>query len=208
MNRIGTVIVGALQSSSLRVLAVSIGLCLAAGAGVQAATVGWYGEQLASSPTLGEGWEPAIAADPSAPYVYGAWMQYVGSKIQIYIRTSTDGGTSFGAAKLICPSCGTGTGQYDIVMATTANGALYATYMQSNKISFTKSLDHAATWMAPITVSGSSWSDKPWIATSPDGHHIYISWTSRGNVYAVASHNDGNSFSTPLKITNETGIYY
>ncbi len=208
MSRISVSIVPELRASPLRVLLVSAVVCLAAGAGVRAATVGWYGEQLASSPTLGEGWEPAIAADPSAPYVYGAWMQYVGSKIQIYIRTSTDGGTSFGPAKSICSSCGTGTGQYDIVMATAASGALYATYMQSNKISFTKSLDHAATWTTPITVSGSSWSDKPWIASSPDGHHIYISWTSRGNAYAVASHNDGTSFSAPLKLTNESGIYY
>ena len=108
-------------------------------------TVGWTGEHVVSVVSSGNGWEPAIAADPSAPYVYAAWMQYTGTKISIKIATSSDGGSTFGAAQTICPSCSTGTGQYDIVLATSTSGAVFATYMQSNKISFTKSLDHAAT---------------------------------------------------------------
>jgi hypothetical protein len=135
-------------------------------------------------------------------------MQYVGNKIQIKVATSGDGGATFGPAQTICPACGTGTGQYDIVLATSTNGTLFATYMQSNKISFAKSSDHAVTWTPALTVSGTSWSDKPWMAVSPNGNDIYIAWSSHGNIVTVASHNGGASFSTPLQITNETNIYY
>src|SRR5689334_25205601 len=75
---------------------------------------GWDGEHIISVVSSGNGWEPAIAADPSAPYVYAGWMQYVGNKILIKIATSSDGGATFGAAQSVCPACGTGTGQYDI----------------------------------------------------------------------------------------------
>ena len=173
-----------------------------------AATPGWDGEHIISVVSSGNGWEPAIAADPSNPYVYAAWMQYVGSKIQIDIATSGDGGSTFGPAQVLCSACGTGSSQYDIVLATSTNGTVFATYMQGYKISFTKSTDHAATWTAPVTVSSSSWSDKPWMAVSPSGNDIYIAWASRGNVYATASHNGGGSFSAPLKVTNESKIYY
>jgi hypothetical protein len=173
-----------------------------------AATPGWDGEHIISVVSSGNGWEPAIAADPSAPYVYAGWMQYEGNKILIKIATSSDGGSTFGAAQSVCPACGTGTGQYDIVLATSTNGTLFATYMQSNKISFAKSSDHATTWTPAITVSGASWSDKPWMGVSPSGNDIYIAWATRGNVYTVASHNGGASFSAPLQVTSESYIYY
>ena len=169
---------------------------------------GWEGEHIISVVSSGNGWEPAIAADPSAPYVYVGWMQYVGNKTLIRIATSSDGGSTFGQAQSVCPACSTGTGQYDIVLATSSNGVLFATYMQSYKISFTKSSDHAATWTPAITVSGNSWSDKPWIGVSPSGNDVYIGYASHGNVFVVASHNGGASFSAPLQVTNESGIYY
>ena len=184
-------------------------LCLMTGtASAAAPSSGWDGEHIISVVSSGNGWEPAVAADPSAPYVYAGWMQYVGSKIQIKYAVSSDGGVTFGAAQTICPACGTGTGQYDIVLATSSSGGVYATYMQSNKISFAKSLDHGATWTPALTVSGTSWSDKPWIGVSPSGTDVYIAWASRGNVVVVASHNGGSSFSAPVQITNESYIYY
>jgi hypothetical protein len=174
--------------------------------GASGATVGWNGESIVSSTATGDGWEPAIAADPSAPYVYVAWMQYKGAKVSINIRTSADGGTTFGAAKPICASCTPA--EYDIVLATTSSGTLYAVYMQGNNISFTKSTDHGATFTAPLTISGGTWADKPWMATSANGQDIYVGWSTRGNVITVESHNGGTSFTTPQQITNESAIYY
>ena len=174
--------------------------------GASGATVGWSGESIVSSTATGDGWEPAIAADPSAPYVYVAWMQYKGAKVSIYIRTSSDGGATFGTAKPICASCNPG--EYDIVLATTSSGVLYAVYMQGNNISFTKSTDHGATFSAPMTISGGTWADKPWMATGASGQDIYVGWSTRGNVVTVESHNGGTSFTAPQQITNESAIYY
>lgn len=187
---------------------VPAGIGLSSAGSSLAAPPVWDGEHIISIVSSGNGWEPAVAADPSAPYVYAAWMQYVGNKTLIRISTSSDGGSTFGPAQSICPACSTGTGQYDIVLATSANGVLFATYMQSYRISFTKSNDHAATWTPALTVSGKSWSDKPWIGVSPSGNDIYIAYASHGNVFAVASHDGGASFSDPLQLTNESGIYY
>jgi hypothetical protein len=187
-------------------LAVVTGLMAVLTTGASGATVGWNGEAIVSLPATGDGWEPAVAADPSAPYVYVAWMQYKGAKITVNIRISADGGTTFGPAKPICATCNTG--QYDVTLATTSAGAVYATYMQGNNISFTKSTNHGATFTAPLTISGGTWADKPWMATSANGQDIYVGWSTRGNVVTVESHNGGTSFSAPQQITSESSIYY
>jgi len=187
-------------------MAAAAGLMAVLVSGASGATTGWNGESIVSLPATGDGWEPAVAADPSAPYVYVAWMQYKGAKVSINIRTSADGGTTFGTAKPICASCVAG--EYDVVLATTSAGTLYAVYMQGNNISFTRSTDHGVTLSAPLTISGGTWADKPWIATSADGQNIYVSWTTRGNLVTVESHNGGVSFTAPQQITNESAIYY
>ena len=171
-------------------------------------TPGWLGESKLSNPATGDGWEPALAADPSAPYVYAAWMQYAGNKVSISSRVSADGGSTWGSVSKLYTS---NQGQYDIVLATTSSlttNAVYATYMQSNHIVFQKSTNHGATWTAPIQVSGGTWADKPWMATNANGNDVYITWTTRGNLYAVNSHNAGATWSTPLQVTNETQEYY
>jgi len=191
-----------------RVLATFVAIVTAVvlfGSIASAATPGWLGEAKLSNPATGDGWEPSIAADPSAPYVYAGWMQYAGNKIYIAIRVSADGGSTWGAVKKLFTS---NQGQYDIVLATTSTGAVYATYMQGNHIMFSKSTDHGVTFTAPIQVSGGTWADKPWIATSGNGADVYITWTTRGNLYAANSHNAGSTWSTPLQVTNETGMYY
>jgi BNR repeat-like domain len=187
-------------------LAVPVLLLAVAVAGVRAAAVTWQGESIISSPATGDGWEPAVAADPSSPYVYAAWMQYSGPGVSISLRTSADGGSTWGSAKALCASCGKG--QYDITLATSSSGAVYATYMQGNHISFTRSTDHAATWSAPLKISAGTWADKPWMTTGANGQDIYVMWASHGNVDVTSSHDAGLSFSTPVQITNESGIYY
>ena len=173
--RVGMTVRAAL---AVTVIALAVGV-----AGVRAATAGWQGESIISSPATGDGWEPAIAADPSAPYVYTAWMQYSGPSITISQRTSADGGSTWGAVKPLCASCGKG--QYDVTLASSSTGAVYATYMQGNRISFTRSTDHAVTWSAPVRISGASWSDKPWMTTSANGQDVYVMWTTRGGNVVV-----------------------
>jgi hypothetical protein len=189
-------------AGSLIVIAAAV---MSLGPVASAATAGWQGESRLSNPATGDGWEPAIAADPSAPYVYAAWMQYAGNKVYIALRVSSDGGATWGAVRQLTPS---NQGQYDIVLATSSSGAVYATYMQGNHIMFRKSADHAATFTSPIQVSGGTWADKPWLATGASGADVYITWTTRGNLYAVSSHDGGATWSSPLQVTNESNVYY
>jgi hypothetical protein len=192
-------------ASILAIVGVTMGASLIWSSNVFAATTGWAGETVLSAPATGNGWEPAIAADPSAPYVYAAWMQYQGTRVYIAVRVSADGGTTWGASKALCSACGN-QGQFDIVLATTSTGAVYATFMQH--IEFSKSTDHGATWSAAVQISGGTWADKPWLAASANGTDVYVTWTTRGDLYAVSSHDAGASWSAPLRVTNETGIYY
>jgi hypothetical protein len=193
--------------ASILAIVATMGTSLVLSSTARAATAGWAGETIVSAPATGDGWEPAIAADPSAPYVYAAWMQYQGHKIYIAVRVSADGGATWGASKALCTTCGT-QGQYDISLATTSTGAVYATFMKQNHIEFSKSIDHGATWSAATQISGGTWADKPWLTTSANGTDIYVTWTTRGDLYAVNSHNAGVSWSSPLRVTNESGIYY
>jgi hypothetical protein len=189
--------------------AVTLAVLLAVAAGqarVRAATIGWQGEALISSPSIGDGWEPAVAADPSSQYVYAAWMQYASNGVSIYYRVSADNGATWGTAKPLCASCGKG--EYDVTLVTTSTGAVYATFMQGNHIEFTQSSNHGATWSAPVQISAGSWADKPWLTASADGQNVYVMWASHGNVVSVSSHNAGATWSTPLQITNEQYIYY
>ena len=195
------------QRAFIPVLVLALCASLRFAPNTAAATPGWAGEQLISTHATGDGWEPAIAADPYLPYVYAGWMQFSGNKVNIAVRVSADGGATWGTPKPICATCGS-QAQYDIVLATSTNGTVFATYMQRYKIGFSKSADHGATWSAPVTVSGSAWGDKPWIAVSADGTKVYIVWTSRGNLFATTSTDGGASFSAPLRLTKESGIYY
>jgi BNR repeat-like domain len=189
------------------VMALVMLLALVAGQSrVRAATSGWQDEALVSVPSIGDGWEPAVAADPTGSYVYSAWMQYSSNGVSIYYRVSTDNGITWGAAKPLCASCGKG--EYDITLATAAGGAVYATFMQGNHIEFTRSADHGVTWTVPVQISAGSWADKPWLTTGASGQDIYVMWASHGNAVAVSSHNAGATWSAPLQVTSEQYIYY
>ena len=180
---------------------------LAAGAvTVRAATTGWKGEAIVSSPSIGDGWEPAIAADPSSAYVYTAWMQYSGPSIYIYYRVSTDGGTTWQPAARLCSSCGKG--EYDVTLFVTSSGTVYGTFMQGNHIQFTTSSNHGTTWSAPQQISQGTWADKPWMTASANGTDVYCWWSSHGNVDVVESHNSGATWTAPAQITSESNIYY
>ena len=178
---------------------------LAAGAvTVRAATTGWKGEAIVSSPSIGDGWEPAIAADPSSAYVYTAWMQYSGPSIYIYYRVSTDGGTTWQPAARLCSSCGKG--EYDVTLFVTSGGTVYGTFMQGNHIQFTTSSNHGTTWSAPQQISQGTWADKPWMTASANGTDVYCWWSSHGNVDVVESHNSGATWTAPAQITSESNL--
>src|SRR5439155_639905 len=94
-------------------LVVAACLAITGSSAAAAAKAGWTGERIISSPAIGNGWEPAVAADPSAPYVYAAWMQF--PKPYIAVSVSADGGGTWGTPKALCTNCAK-QGQYDVTV--------------------------------------------------------------------------------------------
>jgi len=172
---------------------------------------GWAGEiKLGVEDT----WEPSIAADPSAPYLYVLYNRFGGPKackkcpaIPVYVRVSSNNGASWGPETYICPCPNVNQFQYDPVVKVASNGVVYATWMNRYDMVFSKSSDHGATWTAPIEVSGQPWGDKPWIGVSPSGQDVYIAYETTADVWVAASHNAGASFAPAVKLNNDSGRY-
>ena len=109
--------------------------------------VGWSGERLLNPAT--DDWEPAVAADRNAPYVYLLTTRYGESKPCpakcptpfIVLAVSTDGGATFGPQRPLC-ACKS-SGQFDpIVEVVQETGHVYAVYMNEFNVEFVKSLDN------------------------------------------------------------------
>ena len=183
------------------------------GATAAPAATGWAGEQPVD--TQADDWEPAIATDPSAPWVYTLVTRYSGKPCSgncpspfIALRISADGGATWGASKPLC-AC-KGSGQFDpIIEVVPSSGAVYASYMNGYNIMFIKSTNHGATWSAPVPVYGNvSWNDKPTIAVSDNGVDVYISFNgpTGGDPWMAQSHDSGATW-TQTKLV-DSGRYY
>jgi len=179
---------------------------------IQAAPApGWAGETI-----LGGGdddWEPAIAADPSSPYVYVMYNRFGGAKAcqhcpspAMLVQVSSDGGATFGPQRFLCTCSGVGS-QYDPVLAVTSSGTVYATWMNVSRIMFSSSTDHGTTWTTPLQVSGKQWADKQWMGISGNGTDVYIAYESRSSLQITSSHDGGTTFSTPITVNSDTGHY-
>lgn len=179
-----------------------------------APAAGWQSEQVWNAGQ--NDWEPAIATDPSSSWVYQATTRYGGPKAckacpgtAIIIRASGDAGVSWSADRFLCV-CKNVKAQNDPVLAVTTTGVLYALWMNDYNpgVVFAKSSDHGVTWSTPIAVKGSglSFTDKPWMAISPDGRDVYVAFNSSDS-YVVASHDFGATFGARVK-TNADSLYH
>ena len=185
-----------------------------AGAGVAAAAAGWSGETPVDP--VSDDWEPAIAADPNAPWVYTLVTRYAGKPCggncpspYMALRISSDGGATWAADKALC-AC-KGSGQFDpIIEVVPGTGAVYAAYMNGFNVVFTKSTNHGQTWSAPVKVYGTvSWNDKPTLAVSDNGVDVYISFNgpTGGDPWMAQSHNSGASW-TQTKLVDSNRYYF
>ncbi len=182
---------------------------------------GWVGSRLLNSAT--DDWEPAVAADPNAPYVYMLTTRYGQPKTcsshcptpYLVLTRSTDGGTSWGSQDPLCICLGAGA-QYDPTIEVVPNtGAVYSVFLNADRAgafsaAFMKSTDHGATWTAPVHVYGSvAWTDKPEVATDASGKDIYVSWNGPqgGDLYVGQSHDFGATW-TQQKLTDTKRYYY
>ncbi len=164
---------------------------------------GWAGERLLN-PTADD-WEPAIAADPDAPYVYVLHNRYGGERAcrncpdpAMILRVSKDGGRTFGRERFLCECRGI-KGQYDpLIEVVPETGDVVAAWMNGWKIVSSRSTDHGRTWSAPGPVlPGVKWGDKPILATSADGADVYVAFNgpTGGDPYVAASHDGGTTWS-------------
>ena len=184
-------------------------------AAAPAGTSAWVGEIPIDA--AADDWEPAIAADPSAPWVYLLTTRYGTDKpcpgncpspfIALYV--SADGGATWGTAKPLC-AC-KGNGQFDPIIEVVPNtGDVYSVFLIGFNVWFTKSTDHGATWSAPVKTYGNvSWNDKPVIAIGQDGRDVYVAFNgpTGGDPWAVQSHDAGVTWSQFKLIDSGRYVY-
>lgn len=182
---------------------------------VTAAAPGWAGEQLVDS--FADDWEPAIAADPAAPFVYLLTTRYGTTKPcpgncpdpWIALEISSDGGATWTDGVPLC-AC-KGGGQFDpIIEVVPGTGQVYATYMSGYNVMFVKSTNHGSTWTAPVKVYGNvSWNDKPVLAVSDNGRDVYIPFNgpTGGDPWLAQSHDFGVTWSQ-VKLVNSNRYYF
>jgi hypothetical protein len=180
---------------------------------------GWTGEQLFTPKT--DDWEPAVAADPRAPYVYMITTRYTLKVCRgcpspwIAMTISKDGGSTWGPQRPLC-RCKGSAAQYDpIIEVVPRTGAVYAMFLNDTRANgfnavFQKSTDHGRTWTRPVHVYGRvPWTDKPELATSPNGRDVYSSWNgpTHGDLYVGISRDSGATWSQQL-VTKSDRYYY
>ena len=181
----------------------------------RAPATGWTGEKLVNA--TGDDWEPAIAADPNASYVYILHNRYGASPCQgpcpdpaMIVHVSSDGGKTWGPEHFICQCKNVG-GQFDpLIEVVRTTGTVYAVFMNDYKIQFSKSTDHGASWSTPVWIhSDVRWGDKPTFSTSANGQDVYVLFNgpSEGDVYAAWSHDGGTTWQT-TQITNDARYHF
>lgn len=181
-----------------------------------AAAAGWAGELLLND--TGDDWEPAIAADPNAPYVYVLHNRYGGDPAcaancpdpAMIVHVSADGGKTWRPERYLC-ACRRVHGQFDpLIEVVPDTGDVYAVWMNDYNIHFSKSSDHGQTWSEPVPIYGNvAWGDKPNFATSDDGQDVYVLFNgpTGGDVHAAVSHDAGATWSQ-TRVTNDDRYHF
>jgi hypothetical protein len=150
--------------------------------------------------TLGDQWEPAIAADGYG-HVYILYPQYgalPGCSAcplpTMVLVTSSDNGETFEAPRPIAPPS---SGQYDpqITVDPIDHRTLYAAWLQNNKSDtvVAKSADFGQSWSLVIAARNDD-TDKPVLAVR--GADVYVAFSNEQEMRVAASHDGGITFAS------------
>ncbi len=184
------------------------------------ATPGWTGEQLMNRKT--DDWEPAVATDPNAPYIYILTTRYGQPKTcsshcptpYLALMISSDNGATWGPQVPLWGAKGS-KAQYDpTIEVSPASGVVNALFLNADRAGgysavFTRSTDHGANWTDPVHVYKKSWTDKPEVTTSPSGKDVYVSWNGQtgGDLWVAASHDHGVTW-TQTRVVSSKRYFY
>jgi len=151
--------------------------------------------------TVGDQWEPAIAADGSR-HIYVLYPQY--GRIpdcescalpSMTLVVSGDNGETWQAPREISPHI---TGQFDaqIVVDPLDRRTVYAAWLQNRNTDaiVAKSVDFGQSWSIVIADRGSQDADKPILAVR--GPNIYLAFNRSRRIRVAASHDGGITFTS------------
>ncbi len=163
---------------------------------------GWAGARIVH-PRKND-WEPFVAADPNAPWVYVMVARY-GSPLcdrcpdpVMMLERSRDGGRTWSKARPVCRCAGTPWQADPIVGVVPDTGSVYAIWMDTWKVVFSRSDDHGRTWSRPVSTKGTvPWNDKPALTMSDDGQDVWVTWNgpTGGDAFVARSRDGGASWS-------------
>lgn len=164
---------------------------------VSLATTGFDSERVWGG---GDDWEPAVAADPGASYVYQMTTRYGGTQVEVIFRRSLDGGATWEADQVFASNAG------DPMIEVADDGTVYAMAIVGGgyKLKMARSFDHGVTWTALEDILGPgqpNWGDRPVLVISPDGQDVYVGF-NQGDSYVVSSHDGAVNFGTPVQTSN------
>ena len=156
---------------------------------------GWAGERVVHR--TGNDWEPAVATDPDAPFVYILHNRYGGEDAcanhcpdpAMILHVSKDGGKTWRPERYLC-TCKGWKAQYDpLIEVVPDTGDVVAVWMNQFQIHFSRSIDHGRTWSKPIFVHPDVGGDHRH-GGEADGQDVYGQFTEQtgGDAYSSMSH--------------------
>ncbi len=151
--------------------------------------------------TVGDQWEPAIAADQYG-HVYVLYPQYGDvpgcqscALPTMTLVVSADNGATWQAPHAITPHV---TGQFDaqIVVDPADHRTVYASWLQNNNIDaiVAKSVDFGQSWSTVIADRGNEDADKPVLAVR--GRDVYVAFNRERSIRVASSHDGGLTFTS------------
>jgi hypothetical protein len=163
-------------------------------------------------------WEPALAVAPGGQIFIVAGKRNAPLRSRDFdqrqvIWRSDDRGRTFTDP---VPVSADGYSHYDQRIAVDAKGTIYISYMDRDtnagsrsisRLRLARSRDGGRTF-AVDTVSTEHVSDKPELAVSRDGQHLYIVYESSPGPRLVASHDGGKTWEASRVIRESNGLHF